>query len=120
MINYIPTTQDSESGDENQVRITGIISKDPLVGTTPSGHARAFLEVVTLRRFTSQGKSLESRERHYIVAWDRAVDAVRKLEAGQRVSVFGYLQTHCWDADGIRKCRTEIIAEDVIRHGPQP
>ena len=108
----------AEPADINEARITGHVVTEPKMKLTNTGHQIATLIVQTLRSFNASGRRKESVEHHLVVAWDGVVERVRQLKPGNRISVFGRLQTHSWNdkVTGVKQRKTEIVAENVILH----
>lgn len=102
----------------NRAMVIGNLTRDPEMRTTPTGQNVASFGVATNRRWTDQatGQPKEEVEYHNIVAWGRLAEIVGQyLARGRRVFVEGRIKTREWDGqDGVRRNRTEIIAENVI------
>ena len=58
---------------------------------------------------------------HAIVLWRNLAEwAERNIHKGMKLYVEGKLQTRSWEKDGIRKNKTEVIAENIqILYRPQ-
>ena len=102
----------------NKVFLIGNLTRDPESRTTPSGQMVCSFAVATNRAWTNQqtGERQEKAEFHNIVAWGKLADIVSKyLARGRRVYLEGRLQTRDWQGqDGVKRYRTEIVAENVI------
>lgn len=100
----------------NQVIIVGNLTRDPQMRYTPGGHAVTSFAVATNRNWVSEGVEREEVEFHSVVAWNKLAELCSQfLSKGRKVYVQGRLQTRHWDdAAGVRKYRTEIIAEDMV------
>ena len=101
----------------NKAMIIGNLTRDPEVRTTPSGQTVANFGVATNLVWTDQsGQKQEKAEFHNIVAWRRLAEiAGQYLKKGGRIFVEGRLQTRAWDdQNGVKRNRTEIIAENLI------
>lgn len=101
----------------NKAMIIGNLTRDPEVRTTPSGQTVANFGVATNLVWTDQsGQKQEKAEFHNIVAWRRLAEiAGQYLKKGGRIFVEGRLQTRTWDdQNGVKRNRTEIIAENLI------
>lgn len=61
-------------------------------------------------------------EYHDIVAWARLAEICSKyLKKGKLVYVEGYLKTRSWDTpEGVKKFRTEVVAQDMIMLEKRP
>lgn len=100
----------------NVAIIIGNLTKDPEMRYTPGGHAVTSFTVATNRSWVSEGQEKEDVEFHNIVAWNKLAELCSQLlSKGRKVYIQGRLQTHNWDdANGVKKYRTEIIAEDMV------
>ena len=56
----------------------------------------------------------ETTEFHNIVAWENlAKTIVQYVEKGQVILIEGRLQTTSWEKDGVKRYKTEIVAEKM-------
>ncbi len=97
--------------------IIGNITRDPEVRTTPAGQTVANFSVATNLVWKDQsGNRQEKAEFHNIVAWRRLAEtAGQYLKKGGKVYIEGRLQTRSWDdQSGVKRYRTEIIADNLI------
>lgn len=99
----------------NQAIVMGNLTRDPELRTTPSGQQVASFAVATNRSWQdSNGERKEAVEYHEIVAWGKLGELVAQyLAKGRKVMVVGRLQTQSWEKDGVKRQRTEIVANDV-------
>lgn len=107
----------------NKVFVIGRLAADPELRTTPQGQAVCNFRVATDRIWTDQETKEKQKkvEFHSIVAWRRLGEiAGQYLRKGSLVLVEGRLETRSWDdqATGVKKYRTEIIAE-AMQLGPK-
>lgn len=105
----------------NKAFVLGNVTRDPESRTTPSGQTVTTFGIATNRFYTDQQKQKQQKvEFHNIVAWGRLGEiCAQYLKKGQLVFVEGRIETRSWDAqDGIKKFRTEIIAESM-QMGPK-
>ncbi len=103
--------------DLNRAQILGNVVRDPESRTIPSGHNVSSFSVATNMVWNDKdGAKQEKVEFHNIVAWRRLADiCTQYLKKGRKVYVEGRLQTRSWeDQNGVKKYRTEILAENVI------
>jgi single-strand DNA-binding protein len=101
----------------NKAMIIGNLTRDPEVKTTPSGITVASFAVATNRVWTDQqGQKKENVEFHNVVAWRRLAEICGQyLHKGSKIYIEGRLQTRDWTGqDGVKRYRTEIIAENMI------
>lgn len=100
----------------NKAIIIGRVTKDPEVRTTPGGQSVATMSVATNRVWNSNsGERQEKTEFHNVVAWGKLAEICGQyLAKGQEVLFEGRLETRTWEGqDGIKRSRTEIIAENM-------
>ncbi len=108
----------------NKVIVIGNLTRDPEVKQTSSGQPIATFGVATNREWATRGDSQRhsSSEFHEVVAWARLAEICGKyLKKGKLVYIEGYLKTRSWDTpEGIKKFRTEIVANDLIMLEKRP
>jgi single-strand DNA-binding protein len=107
----------------NKVMIIGNLTRDPEIRNTATGKNVASFSVATSLVWKDQGgQKQEKTEFHNIVAWGRLAEIVGQyLKKGSKVYVEGRLQTRDWTGqDGIKRYRTEIIAENMIMLSSNP
>ena len=101
----------------NKVMVIGNLGRDPEMRYTPSGKPVTHFPVATSRSWvTSDGERREATEWFNVVAWGNLAEICNQyLRKGSRVYVEGHLQTRTWeDADGHRRYRTELVANEMI------
>lgn len=101
----------------NRATLLGNVTRDPEVRQTPNGQSVASFSVATNRSWSdAAGQKQEAVEYHNVVAWAKLADICRQyLTKGKKVYVEGRIQTRDWEGpDGVRKYRTEIVAESLI------
>jgi len=104
----------------NKAMIIGNLTRDPEVRTTPSGQTVASFSIATNLVWTdANGQKQQKVEFHNIVAWRKLGEICGTwLKKGKQVYIEGRLQTRDWvGQDGVRKYRTEIIADNMIMLG---
>lgn len=109
--------------DFNQAIIMGNLTRDPELRQTGSGQSVASFSVATNRSWQDpqSGDRKDSVEFHDVVAWGKLGELVSNyLTKGRKVLVVGRLQTRTWEADGVKKQRTEIVANDINFLGGGP
>lgn len=97
--------------------IIGNLTRDPETRTTPQGANVTSFSVATNFVWTdSNGQKQEKVEFHNIVAWRKLGEiCAQYLKKGSKVYIEGRIQTRDWEGqDGIKRYRTEIIAENMI------
>ncbi len=101
----------------NKVMLIGNLTRDPEIRNTPNGSTVATFSIATNRIWNDQaGQKQEQVEFHNIVAWRRLAEICGQyLKKGSKIYIEGRLQTRDWTGqDGIKRYRTEIIAENMI------
>ncbi len=101
----------------NKAMVIGNLTRDPETRTTPNGQTVANFSVATSHFWKDQqGQRQEKTEYHNIVAWGKLAEICQQyLGKGRKVFVEGRLQTRDWEGqDGVKRYRTEIIAENMI------
>lgn len=100
----------------NMAIIVGNLTRDPEMRYTPGGHAVTSFAVATNRSWVSEGQSREDVEFHNVVAWNKLAELCSQfLSKGRKVFIQGRIQTRSWDdANGVKKYRTEIVADDMV------
>lgn len=101
----------------NKVMVIGNLTRDPESRTTPNGKNVTQFSVATSRVWVNEaGVKQEEVEYHNIVAWAKLGEICQNyLGKGRKVYVEGRLKTRDWvGQDGVKRFRTEIIAENMI------
>ncbi|MBU0646937.1 single-stranded DNA-binding protein [Patescibacteria group bacterium] len=101
----------------NKAMIIGNLVRDPEIKNTANGKSVASFSIATSLMWTDQsGQKQEKAEFHNIVAWGRLSEICGQyLKKGAKIYLEGRLQTRDWTGqDGIKRYRTEIIAENMI------
>lgn len=100
----------------NKVILVGNLGRDPEIGYTPSGTAKATLSVATTERWKDKtsGEMQERTEWHRVIAWGRLGEICGEyLAKGRQVYIEGKLQTRSWEKDGVTRYTTEIVANEM-------
>ena len=101
----------------NKVILIGNVGADPEVRYLDRGMATANFKVATTERgyVMQNGTQIPDRtEWHNIVLWRNLAEWAEKyVKKGMKLYIEGKLQTRSWEKDGIRKSKTEIVAENV-------
>lgn len=98
----------------NKVQLIGNITKDPDIKVLPSGIKVCSFSMATNEVFVKDGVKQEKVEFHNIVSFGKTAENIAKyMVKGSQIYVEGKLQTRSWEADGIKKYRTEILANNV-------
>jgi single-strand DNA-binding protein len=105
----------------NKVFLIGNLTRDVTLRSTPSGQPVADFGLATTRVWTNQfGQKQQETEFHQIIVWGKMAELCSQyLTKGRLVFVEGRIRTRTWvDQNGIKRYRTEIIAEN-IKFGPR-
>lgn len=101
----------------NRAQLIGNVTRDPELRQIPGGQTVASFSIATNFVWTDQsGQRQEKAEFHNIVAWRKLAEIVGQfVKKGSKVYVEGRIQTRDWEGeDGVKRYRTEIVAENVI------
>lgn len=102
----------------NRAMIIGNLTRDPETRMTPTGQNVAQFGVATNRSWMNKttGQKQEEVEFHQVVVWGKLAEICSQyLGKGRKVYVEGRLKTREWvGQDGVKRSRTEIIADNVI------
>lgn len=104
----------------NKAIIIGNLTRDPELKTIPSGRAVASFSLATNRVWKDKdGNKQEGVDYHNIVVFGKQAENVAQwLKKGSSALVEGRMTTQSWETDGVKKYRTEIIA-DRVQFGPK-
>jgi single-strand DNA-binding protein len=104
----------------NKAIIIGNLTRDPEKKALPSGVTVTSFSLATNRVYNDKdGNRQEQTEYHNIVVFGRQAEtSAQYLKKGQSTLVEGRMQTRSWEQDGVKKYRTEIIA-DRVQFGPK-
>ena len=104
----------------NKAIVYGNITRDPELKSLPSGMAVCNFSLATNRVWKDKsGAKQESVDYHNIVLFDKKAELAHQyLKKGSSVLIEGRMQTQSWEADGVKKYRTEIVG-DTMQFGPR-
>ncbi len=100
----------------NKAFLIGNLTRDPELRAIPSGIKVCSFGLATNRIWKDKnGAKQESTDYHNVVVFGRQAETVAQyMKKGSQVMVEGRMQTRSWDdANGVKKYRTEIIADRV-------
>jgi single-strand DNA-binding protein len=105
----------------NKAFIIGNLTRDPELKALPSGTKVCSFAIATNRIYKDKdGSRKESTEYHNVVSFGRQAELIGQyLKKGSQALVEGRLQTRSWESDGVKKYRTEIVA-DTVQFGSRP
>jgi single-strand DNA-binding protein len=104
----------------NKVIIAGNLTRSPELRHTTNGTAVATFGMATNRAWTDErGDRQEEVEFHNITVFGKQAEAAAEyLRKGQLALIEGRLRTTSWETEGVKRYRTDIIAERV-QFGPK-
>lgn len=106
----------------NKAIILGRITRAPEFKMTPSGVEVTNISIATNNTYKGKdGNKVEEVEYHNIVAFGNVAKIIQQyVVKGQILYVEGRIKNNIWeDQNGVKKNRTQIIAES-IQMGPSP
>jgi len=94
----------------NKVILSGNLGKDVEIRTSKSGMDVGTFSMATTKRV--KGESVTAW--HNIICFDKLAGlAGQYLHKGSKVLVVGEIQYREWEQDGVKKYKTEIIANEI-------
>jgi single-strand DNA-binding protein len=107
----------------NKAILIGNLGKDPDNRYTPNGQAVTSFSLATTEKYKDKSGVQQSRtEWHNVVCWGRLAEIARDyLKKGNPVYIEGRIQYRSYDdKEGIKRYRTEIVAEKLQLLGGRP
>lgn len=104
------------SNNDNELRITGNLTRDPELRYTQSGKPVASFTVVVNRRVRDQSGNWVDGNTLFVqcAAWDGLGENVAEsLRKGVTVAVVGRVEPKEYDSNGVKVRGFELIADDV-------
>jgi len=101
----------------NKVQLIGNVTADPEVKVVNEDRTVAKFSIATNRSWkNAAGEKQEEVDFHNVVIWWKLAEIVKQyVTKGKKLYVEGRLQNHSWtDENGVKKYRTEIIADSMI------
>jgi single-strand DNA-binding protein len=104
----------------NKVIVAGNLTRSPELRQTTNGTPVATFGMATNRAWTDErGDKQEEVEFHNITVFGKQAEtAAEYLRKGQLALVEGRLRTTSWETEGVKRYRTDIVAER-IQFGPK-
>ena len=99
----------------NSVVVTGNLTRDPELRSTPGGTSICKLRVaVNSRRKDQSGEWIDKPNYFDVTVWGaQGENCANYLAKGRPVAIQGRLDWHEWETDGNKRQAVEIIAESV-------
>jgi single-strand DNA-binding protein len=103
----------------NKAMLYGNLTRDPEVRAMPGGGQVANISLATNRTFKDKnGAQQEQTEYHSAVAFGRQAEIIGQyFKKGRPIFIEGRLQTRSWEAEGVKKYKTEVVVES-FQFGP--
>ncbi len=102
---------------DNNVTITGNVTREPELRFTPSGQAVANFGIAVNRRWQNrQTQEWEESVSFFdITAWSQlAENAAETVAKGTRVTITGRLDQRAWETEnGEKRSKVEVVADDI-------
>ena len=100
----------------NKAQLIGNLTRDPEVKETPNGKKVAQIGIATNSEWKDkEGNKQEKVEFHNVVLWSGMAEVAEKyMKKGSKVFIEGRMETRTWEDNGVKKYKTEIVAEDMI------
>lgn len=97
----------------NNVTLTGRLTADPTIRTTPNGKSVAEFSIAVDRRMKVDGQPAADFPR--LIAWGKTAELIGKyFTKGRGIGIVGRLQTGSYkDKDGKTVYTTDVIVENV-------
>ncbi len=102
------------SASVNKVILIGNLGRDPEIRHTQGGTEVASFSVVTSETWNDKqtGERRERTEWHNVTCFGRNAEIAREyLRQGSKIYVEGSLKTDSWEKDGVKRYKTEIVAQ---------
>ena len=98
----------------NLVVLTGRLTANPELKTTPSGTSVTTFSIAVDRRYTKEGQEKQT-DFITVVAWRQTAEFISKyFRKGSAILVCGEIQTRSWeDNNGNKRYATEVVASEV-------
>lgn len=99
----------------NNVIIKGNLTKDADTATTQSGQARAAMSIALNHSYKdASGNWQEATDFVDLTAWGPLAErCAEKATKGREVFVTGRLSTRQWEQDGVKRSKTEVLAQNI-------
>jgi len=107
----------------NKAILLGNLGADPEMRYTPTGQAVTSIRIATTDRYKDKNGEQQSRtDWHNVVLWGRLAEIARDyLKKGSPVYIEGRIQYRSYDdKDGIKRYRTDIVAQSLQLLGSRP
>jgi single-strand DNA-binding protein len=106
----------------NKVILVGNVGKDPEMRHLEGNISVAKFPLATSEVYKKDGQRITQTEWHNVVLWRGLADVAEKyVKKGSLIYIEGRLRSSSWeDKDGVKKYKTEIVAENMTLLGRRP
>lgn len=107
----------------NKIQLIGKVSRDIEVRKIPNWSSVCTINLETNRIWIDQINTKQSSSEFHTVVlwWDLADIAEKFVKRDDRIYIEGRLQTRSWDdTSGIKRYKTEVVANNMIYLGASP
>ena len=103
----------------NRSQLIGNLTRDPEVRMAGASKVATFGVATSFSWKDQNGERKEKTEFHSVVAWRKLAEICEQyLKKGAKVYIEGRMQTRDWEGeDGVKRYKTEIVAENMIMLG---
>ena len=100
----------------NRATLLGNVTQEPTLRSTPDGTAVCSFSIATNHSIKQGEEWKDIPTFHNVVVWGKKAEWLGKeLKKGFKIYVEGRINNKSWeDENGIKKYRTEIVADEVI------
>jgi single-strand DNA-binding protein len=100
----------------NRIHLIGYLTEKPEVRQLSNGTSVADLNIKCVEKIKkSDGSSLVLSSYHTVTVWRRMAEIVGDYcQAGSQIFIAGRIKTDSWEADGQKRYKTKVIADDLI------
>ena len=98
----------------NKTILVGNVGKDPETKQFENSKVANFTLATSETYKNKSGEKVTETEWHNISCWRGLADVVEKyVNKGDLLYIEGKLKTRSWEKDGVKKYRTEVIADQM-------
>src|SRR5205823_2850934 len=99
----------------NHVVVSGNLTRDPELSSTPGGNDVCKLGIAVNERFKKDGNWIDRPNYFRVTIWGGVGRwAAEKLHKGDAVTLAGRLRWDSWERDGQKREAVEIVADSII------
>jgi single-strand DNA-binding protein len=99
----------------NKAILIGFLGKDPELKYTAGGQPHLHFSLATSKSFKKGDEWQDKTTWHNIVVWGKAAEYTRsKIAKGSHVYVEGEIENRSYEADGVKRYVSEVVAWTVV------